>query len=54
MLEILDVCADAIQPYELPEDQKININISDCYEWAELLNDALTELQLYKWQNLFA
>ena len=54
LLEILDVCADAIQPYELPEDQKININISDCYEWAELLNDALTELQLYKWQNLFA
>jgi len=53
LLEILGVCADAIQPYELPEDQNININISDCYEWAELLNEALTELQLYKWQNLF-
>ena len=53
LLALLDVCTNAIQPYELPEDKNVNINISDCYEWAELLNGALTELQLYKWQNLF-
>ncbi|MCU8094287.1 hypothetical protein L5M18_22570 [Shewanella sp. SM20] len=53
LLDLLDVCAGAVQPYEEAEDKKINISISDCYEWAILLYKALTELQLYKWQNLF-
>ncbi|KAA1152094.1 hypothetical protein [Pseudoalteromonas fuliginea] len=49
--EVLNICANAVKPGDLFEDQ--SINISDSYEWAQLLSEALTELQLYKWQNLF-
>lgn len=48
ILVILDECEQAINPYEEPENNKIEINLSDCRVWAELLSDALGKLQILK------
>lgn len=48
LLVVLDECEQAIQPYEEPENNKIEINLSDCRVWAELLGEALGQLQILK------
>ena len=48
LTQVLDISEHAIQPYETPEDKKIMVNLSDCKEWAELLHEALSELQIIK------
>ena len=52
LISLLDICEHAVQPYEVPEDKQVNINLSDSMDWANLLHNALTELQLYKWQKV--
>lgn len=48
LLVVLDECEQAIQPYEESENNKIEINLSDCRVWAELLVEALGQLQTLK------
>ncbi len=47
---VLEECQHAALPYDMPDDNNINIQLSDCAEWATLLNEAISELQLNKWQ----
>ncbi|GAA5142644.1 hypothetical protein [Thalassotalea piscium] len=47
-IQTLDACQQAVQPYEVPEDNQINISLNDCMEWAELLCVALNQLHILK------
>ncbi len=44
----LDECVHAIQPYEECESDHINISLSDCRLWADLLQESLIQLQIFK------
>ncbi|WP_404409867.1 hypothetical protein LG272_04880 [Pseudidiomarina marina] len=44
----LDVCQQAIQPFEEPENNLIHISLYDCMEWAEILCGALSQLHFLK------
>jgi hypothetical protein len=47
-IQTLDACQQAIQPYEEPENNQINISLNDCMEWAELLCGAISHLHILK------
>lgn len=47
-IQTLDECEQAIQPYEVSENNEISISLNDCMECAELLLEALNQLHILK------
>ncbi len=50
-LEALRLCENAIYPYGKPDDNHMEINLSDCKEWSLLIQQALAFLQITEWVN---
>lgn len=46
-LEVLKLCENAIYLYGKPESNQLDIHLGDCKEWALLLQEALSSLNLY-------